>query len=222
MVTRLPKAPAVRPLAFLSDVHGNLPALEAVLAALGRRGITDIYVAGDLLLGGDEPLEVWRRLSQVDAKCVRGTSDTALVAIDPASLSPQSDRERERAERFGRTRACIGDLVVEQLRRLPETIRIPLVDGSEVVLVHGSPADPSSEITHDMSDEEILALVADDPADIVVCGGSHVPFERQLDGVYVVNVGTVGANPSGDRVADFTVLHPAMDGTRIEQAHVDY
>jgi predicted phosphodiesterase len=222
MVTRLPTAPVARPIGFLSDVHGNLPALDAALAALEERDVADVYVAGDLLLGGEDPLGVWRRLQQVDAKCVRGTSDTALIEVDPEVLKPSDDRERARAELFARTRAEIGDLVVEQLRRLPETLRIPLIDGSEIVVVHGSPADPTIEITHDMSDDEVLALLADDPADIVVCGGSHVPFERRAGDVYVVNTGTVGDNPSGERVADFVVMTPAMDGVRVERAHVPY
>ena len=207
---------------FLSDIHGNLAALEAVLAAFRERGVERIYAAGDLLFGGDDPLGVWRALQQAEAECVRGPSDIALVQISPASLAPKSDRERARAELFSSTRAAIGDLVVEQLRRLPDQIRVPLIDGSEIVVVHGSPADPSAEISHDLSDEEILALVGDDPADIIVCGGSHVPFERRIDGLYVVNAGTVGDHPSGERIADFVVMTPAMDGVRVERATAEY
>lgn len=222
MATRLPTAPASRPIGFISDVHGNLPALEAVLRAFEERNVKDVYVAGDLLLGGDDPLPVWRALQQIEARCVRGPSDVALVQIDPQSLSPSSDEERDRAERFARTRAEIGDLVVEQLRRLPDKVRIPLVDGSEIVVVHGSPADPTTEISHDMSDDEVMALISDDPADIVVCGGSHVPFERRVGDIYIVNVGTVGESPSGERVADFVVMTPAMDGVRVERDQVEY
>ena len=54
--------PAAGPIAFLSDVHGNITALEVVLAELERLDVKRVYVAGDLLLGGDEPLEVWQRL----------------------------------------------------------------------------------------------------------------------------------------------------------------
>jgi len=209
-------------MAFLSDVHGNLPALEAVLSDLERRGVKDIYVAGDLLFGGDHPLEVWRLLTDVDAKCVRGTSDVALVHVDPASLQPANDAERAMADKFAWTRNAVGDLVVEQLKRLPEQRRIPLIDGSEIVVVHGSPADPTVSMSHDMSDEELLALIGDDPADVIVCGASHVPFERDLDGVFVSNVGTVGDAPSGERGATFSILTPAMDGTRAEHTHVEY
>ncbi|MCA9580975.1 MAG: metallophosphoesterase family protein [Myxococcales bacterium] len=209
------------PLAFLSDVHGNLPALEAVLAELARLEVQEIYVAGDLVLGGDHPLEVWRRLQDVQAVCIRGVSDTALVMVDPSTVIPLNDEQKARFGVFVATRQRIGELVLEQIRRLPESHRIPLVDGREVVMVHGSPNDPKSEISHDMSDEEIMSLVDSDPADIVMCGASHVAFQRDLDGVRIVSVGSVGQSPEG-RTAHFTILSPRMDGPIIDQRHVEY
>lgn len=214
--------PASAPMAFLSDVHGNLRALDAVLAELSRAGVNDIYVAGDLLLGGDQPVEVYKRLSQVNAKCIRGVSDSALISVPPDSLRPQNSKERTLAERFAETRNAIGQLVLKFLEKLPEERRIPLVDGSEIVMVHGSPADAMQEMSHDMDDEELMALVGGDPADIVVCGASHVPFQRELDGVRIVNVGSVGAAPEGS-VAHYTIITPRPDGTTlIEQTYVEY
>lgn len=207
-------------MAFLSDVHGNLRALDAVVEELRRRGITEIYVAGDLLLGGDRPVEVFKRLQQLDAKCVRGLSDTALTHVDPEALEPEGEEQRVRAADFANTIVAIGELALKFLERLPEKRRIPMIDGSEILLVHGSPADPSVEMSHEMDDEELMALVADDPADIVVCGASHVPFQRDLEGVRVVNVGSVGEAPEGD-VAHFTIITPRMDGTLIEQTYVE-
>ena len=68
--------PAAAPIAFLSDVHGNLAALEMVLAELDRLGVKRLYVAGDLLLGGDEPLGVWQRLQALGATCTAVRSVT--------------------------------------------------------------------------------------------------------------------------------------------------
>lgn len=212
---------AARPMAFLSDVHGNLRALEAVLARLKELDVDQLYVAGDHLLGGEEPLEVWRRLSSMKAHCTRGIGDTALARVDPDALTVRTPRERERLDKFLATRKAVGELVLEQLRRLPDRLRIPLVDGGEIVMVHGSPADPSQEISFDLSDDEVLALVADDPADIVVCGATHVPFQRRVDGIHIVNVGSVGAAPEGG-VAHFCVVTPRMDGTEIHQMYTEY
>ena len=88
-------------------------------------------------------------------------------------------------------------------------------------MVHGSPADPDREISHDLSDEEILALMEDDPADIVICGSTHVPFQRDVGEYHVVNVGSVGAAPEGG-VAHYTLVTPRMSGADILQDWVSY
>jgi predicted phosphodiesterase len=220
-----PFVPQTRPMAFLSDIHGNLAALKAVLTELQRRGIGDIFVAGDLLYGGDEPLEVWLELQKIGARCTRGLSDMALAALETERLEGEAtkggERERALADRFLRTRTAVGDLVLERLRRLPEKIRLPLLDGGELVMVHGSPADPSEEIGHDLDDDEIRARIGDDPADIVVCGSTHVPFDRAYEDLRIVNVGSVGSAPEG-RIAHFTVITPRVDGSTVEQAWVEY
>jgi predicted phosphodiesterase len=213
--------PAAGPIAFLSDLHGNLTALDVVLAELERLDEKRLYIAGDLLLGGDEPLEVWHRLQALGATCTRGPSDLALGSVDPGSLVPIDEEQRRQARLFADTRGAIGDLVAERLRRLPEQHRIPLVDGREVLMVHGSPADNNREISHDMSDDEILALLDDDPADIIVCGSTHVPFQRAVEEYHIVNVGSVGAAPEG-QIAHYTVLTPRMSSADILQDWVSY
>lgn len=214
-------APAKASLAFLSDIHGNLEALEAVLAELARRAITDVYVAGDLLLGGADPLGVWRRLTGIGAKCTRGTSDTALATVDPRGLKAADAEAEAKLAAFIQTREALGDLILAHLRRMPTTIRMPMMDGGELMMVHGSPRDATLEMSHDLSDEEMLALIDGDPADIVICGSSHTAFERDVEGVRVINVGSVGASPEG-RMAHFAVVTPRVDGTLIERAWVEY
>jgi predicted phosphodiesterase len=208
-------------MAFLSDVHGNLTALDAVLSELERRGIKDVYALGDHLLGGEAPLETWRRLQSIGAHCTIGPSDEALATVDPDKLDAVTADARARLDRFFATRTAIGDLVREQLRQLPEKIRVPLVDGSELVVTHGSPLDHHTEISHDLSEDEILALVQGDPADLFVCGATHVPFDRTIDDVRIVNVGSVGDAPEG-RVAHYTVVTPELEGAIVEQAWVEY
>lgn len=206
---------------FISDIHGNLPALEAVLEELTRRQARDIFVAGDLLLGGDEPLAVWRKLQSIGARCVCGPSDLALASVSAAALHPQDEREREKAEAFHKTQTSLGELVKKQLAQLPRQLRIPLIDGSELLLVHGSPRDAFETIGHELDDEEMSALLADDPADVVVCGGTHVAFARLIDTVQVINVGSVGAAPEG-RFAHYSLVFPSASGSHFEQSYVEY
>ena len=215
-----PFVPIDTQVAILSDVHGNARALRAVLDELGKRGVTRIYALGDHLVGGDAPLESWRLLMDARAKLGRGLGDTALASLVPEKLAPKNDRERELAARFVSTRKEVGELVLRHLLALPYALRVPLADGRELLLSHGSPADPTVEITVDLDDEEMMSLVAADPADIVATSGGHVPFVRDLGDVRVVGVGSVGDSPEKDH-AHYALITPRYDGTVIEQAHVE-
>lgn len=209
----------------LSDIHGHAEALGAVLATAERRGYSQILVAGDLCFPGPEALATWRRLTQAGAICVQGAADRAIATLDPAEMNARSDHERERMDQLRKTRDELGELILKKLARLPTSHRMALPDGRELVLVHGSPSDPLEPFTHDMTDQEISALMGDDPADIVVCGGSHVPFERALgegDGVRIINVGSVGEALSGlpgspTTHADATFIEITEEITVVEQ-----
>jgi predicted phosphodiesterase len=201
----------------VSDIHGHLDALRAVLATAERRSFHKLLVAGDIVFPGPEPLETWRRLSAAGAVMVQGLGDRAIATLDPAGLHPRSEHERERLARMRVTRDALGDLILQRIRRLPTHARVPLEDGGELLLVHGSPADPAEAMTHDMSDEELNALLGDDPADVVVCGASHVPFDRTVGGVRIVNVGSVGEAPGGgSRFAQATWIESTPGGIVVE------
>jgi predicted phosphodiesterase len=201
----------------VSDIHGQLDALRAVLATAERRSFHKLLVAGDIVFPGPEPVETWRRLTAAGAVMVQGLTDRAVATLDPAALHPRSDHERERIERMRFARDALGDLILQRIRRLPTHTRIALEDGGELLLVHGSPTDPAEALTHDMSDEEINALLGDDPADVVVCGASHVPFDRTVAGVRIVNVGSVGEAPAGGaRIAHATWIESTPRGVQVE------
>jgi predicted phosphodiesterase len=181
----------------ISDIHGNADALAAVLATAERRGYGRLLVAGDLCFPGPAPLETWRRLTAANAVCVQGLGDKAVATIDPESLRASTPHEQQRLERLRATRDELGELILARLARLPTTVRIPIETGGELLLVHGSPRDASEPMGHEMSDEELNALVGDDPADVIVCGASHVPFDRTVGDTRIVNVGSVGEAPGG-------------------------
>lgn len=210
----------------LSDIHGNEEALASVLATAEKRGYSQILVAGDLCFPGRGALAVWQRLLAARAICVQGLSDKALAKLDPSGMTPKTEHERRMLERFHEVRSQLGDGVVRALGQLPLTHRMPLPDGRELLLVHGSPADPTTIITHDMSDDEIRRLLGDDPADIVVCGGSHVAFDRTIMDVRVIGVGSVGEAPGDVPHAGATFIDVGGPGTgpesdvQVDQIHV--
>lgn len=213
--------PASEPMAFLSDVHGNTPALEAVLDELSRRLVKDIFIAGDLILGGAAPMEAWKIIQRANARCVCGPSDVALARVDARLLKPHDEEEAEKVRQFAAAQKALGEIVLKRLAQLPRQLRLPMIDGRELLLVHGSPKDPFEPMSHDMEEEELRLLLADDPADIVICGGTHVPFIREVDEVHVVNVGSVGSAPEG-KFAHYTIVTPNASGAMFEQSFVEY
>jgi predicted phosphodiesterase len=205
----------------ISDVHGELSALRAVLATAERRGYHKLLVAGDLCFPGPEPLETWRTLQRLGAISVQGVTDAALATVDPGRLEEAAadPAQKQMARRFLEARRAVGDLVLERLRRLPTHHRMPLPDGRELLLVHGSPEDPTEPLGFELDDDEIHALLGDDPADVIVCGMSHVPFVREVSGVMIVNVGSVGDAPGGG-VAHATFIEATAAGITVDPIEV--
>ena len=187
----------------VSDIHGRLDALAAVLATAERRSFNKLLVAGDIVFPGPHPLETWRRLAAAGAILVQGVSDKALATLDPKDLHASTEHEKKMIERMQAVRAELGDVILTRLKRLPTHFRMPLEDGGELLLVHGSPVDP---------------------ADVVVCGMSHTPFEREVMGCRIVNVGSVGEapdqRPGGGTVAHATWIESTPSGVLVEQITV--
>jgi predicted phosphodiesterase len=210
----------------ISDIHGNLPALRAVLATAERTSFHRLLVAGDIVFPGTDPLETWRRLTLAQATMVQGATDRALTILDVASVPVKTAHEREIVERMKVVRAELGDLVLERLRRVPTHQRVNLEDGRELLLVHGAPTDPFEAMSFDMSDEELNSLLGDDPADVIVCGMSHSPFDRMVGDVRIINVGSIGDAPDGradgeaPKVAHATWLESTPAGLEVSQVVV--
>lgn len=203
----------------ISDIHGHAAALNQVLEEAQSWGFDQIVVCGDLCFPGPDPLGVWKRLVQSNALCVQGVTDKALAELDPDHLENRFPEQIERIESMRKTRRALGQVIVTRLGQLQKIARLPLESGHEMIVVHGSPHDPTEPITFDQSDEEIMALVGDDPADIIVCSGSHSAFQRQIGDLRIVGVGSVGESPTPG-IAYATVITSLPVSVSVEQYHV--
>lgn len=204
----------------ISDIHGNSNALRQVLREAEHWGYDQVVVCGDLCFPGPDPLGVWKLLVQNQALCVQGTSDRAVSALNPEQLERQFPEQSERIEQLRRTRRELGQLIVTRLGQLQTAARLPLESGHEMLVIHGSPVDPDEPFSFEQTDEELIARVGDDPADIIVCGGSHAPFQRQIDDLRIVGVGSVGEAPTNG-LAYATVITSLPLSTSIAQYHVE-
>lgn len=204
----------------ISDIHGHADALRRVLDEARAREFHQLVVCGDSLFPGPAPLETWKILIERHALCVQGLSDRALYEVDPDKLTATTPAEQARIRRLRDVQREVGDLIIARLGKLPTIARLPLESGQELVVVHGSPRDPTEPMCSDMEDTELEALVGDDPADVVICGASHVPFCRDLGDVRIVSVGSVGESPASG-YAHATIIDSGPAGVQIEQFDVE-
>lgn len=203
----------------VSDIHGHQHALEAVIEEANAHGWDQLVACGDHCFPGPEPLKVWETLRRHNALVVQGVGDRALARIDPSKLQPSSDAEKQRAQRLAEVRSELGDLILARLGRLPTTATLPLESGQTMLVVHGSPRDPTEAFTEAMSDDEMRGLLGDEYAELIVCGGSHEAFDRVLEDVRIVNVGSIGEAPGGG-YATACIIETANVGFKVNPISV--
>jgi putative phosphoesterase len=178
--------------AVLCDIHGNLPALEAVLAQL-RADEPDAVVLGGDIAAGPMPLEVLARLSELPypVHWLRGNADRALVSCFDGTV-PERLREHPiwiadawTAKRISRTER-------DFLETLPPLVRLAVEGLGEVLFCHGTPSSDEERVTVFTPDERLERILAGAAAPVVVGGHTHRQFDRAVAGRRMVNAGSVG------------------------------
>ena len=166
------------PVATLYDVHGNLRALEAVLAEIPDDA--HIVVGGDVVAGGEHHSETLERLRGLGDRVtwIRGNGDRELYPGEEGLAPPGALDE---------TRAALTEEQIEFLHSLPPTAQL-----GRVLYVHASPRNDLDIFTESTPEERIAFLFEDVDADVVVCGHTHIQFDRTIGGKRVVNSGSVG------------------------------
>ena len=201
-------------MAFISDVHSNLEALEAVLDVVGT---TRVYCCGDIVGYGASPNEVTRVLRGVGATCVMGNHDRAALSGEVGDFNPRA------AMAAIWTAEHIEEETREFLSSLPESA-VFSVGGRRVFMVHGSPDDPLSEYVFPLTHSDLFDYYLDKVGtDVLALGHTHEPFQwSRDDGGLVFNPGSVGQPRDGDPRASFALL--TVDGgvARVELRRVEY
>ncbi len=221
-------------IAFLSDIHGNPLALDAVLGDIETKGGVDAYwLLGDFSSMGYDPIGVLERVTKLpNASYLRGNHDRYTVTGErpgPTLEQAQSDSKlvptllvmaTNLAWTQGHIRASgWWDWLVQ----LPLELRLTLPDGTRILGVHAAPGlDDGVGIIPPMSDDELRTLLAPAQADLVIVGHTHVPLDRTVEGVRVFNIGSV-SNPLRERLeASYALLEANASGHHIELYYVDY
>jgi putative phosphoesterase len=178
--------------AVISDIHGNLPALDAVLCDVDEAGVDLILVGGDVA-NGPMPRETIDRLMALGdrARYVRGNGDRELVACFDG-VPPDADRPEVVHRVITWCATQIDRPHRDFLDEFEQSLVVELTGLGPVLCCHATPASDMDVFTTRSPDEEVRALFSGICQRVAVCGHTHMQFERRVDGLRIVNAGSVG------------------------------
>lgn len=198
---------------FISDIHSNAEALEAVLAELR---VDQLYCLGDIVGYGASPNQVVERLRKVGAVSIQGNHDRAVVSGDVSGFNARA------AMAAVWTRKALKRDNADFLAALPTNRRISL-GGSPAYLTHGSPDDNLWEYVHPATHELLFGhYLKKLHASVVAVGHLHVPFVWRGDEGVVFNPGSVGQPRDGDPRASYAVVTAEGKKLEVEEFRVEY
>jgi predicted phosphodiesterase len=218
--------------ALLSDIHANLPALDAVLADIDRRGDVDaMFHLGDLVGYAPWPNETVARIAERRIPGVAGNYDST-VAFDYKHCGCRYEDERQQALShlsYAWTREHTSSITKSSLGALPFRLDLrPLgshVSGPTITLVHGNHALNTVYVTEDRSDEVLRKMASSVGAragDVIAFGHTHKPWHRRVDDVHFVNTGSVGRPKDGDPRAAYAWLEVLPGVVDVEFVRIEY
>jgi putative phosphoesterase len=195
------------PVAVITDIHANLPALEATLERIEQLGIGRIYCGGDLVGYGPHPNEVCALIERRGIPTIYGNYDHAIARdLHDCGCAYVTPHDREIGQLSVEwTLVNTGRAAKEFMRWLPFDLRFD-IGGTAVHLVHGSPRKVNEYLFEDKPASLYERLAATERADMLVFGHTHKPWIGDFGGVRFVNCGSVGKPKDGDPRAAFAVL----------------
>ncbi|SER48484.1 phosphoesterase, MJ0936 family [Gracilibacillus ureilyticus] len=192
-------------LAFISDIHGNSVALEAVLEDIKSRLIDDIVVLGDLCYRGPEPKQSLDLIRSLHAKVLKGNADEWVIRGVNEGEVPDSALSLMNKEQAW-TREKLDDNDIVYLEQLPSEFSLTY-ENINIHAYHATPDSLFNIVLPEQSDEELLnKLTLSRKADIYLYGHIHTAYKRVIDGKTIINTGSVGLPFDGINHASYVII----------------
>lgn len=178
-------------IAALYDIHGNLPALEAVLEEVRKERIDRIVVGGDVLPGPmpNETIELLRNLD-IPIQFIRGNGDREVLA------TRKGEETDAVPEQFREVMRWVAEQLSPEYEKLlaswPQTLHLEIENLGDVLFCHATPRSDTEIFTRLADDERLASVLEGIDADVVVCGHTHMQFDRTVRDIRVLNAGSVG------------------------------
>jgi putative phosphoesterase len=207
-------------IAVLADIHGNLPALEAVAADLERLNPDLVFVAGDFQNRGPNPREVTQFVAKSGWTLLRGNHEDYVIRQSQKSGAPDATDSYNWLP--ARWTADLTSDFVELIKQLPIATTLLGPDNVSIVVAHGSPRSNNEGFFPTTTEAKAKEMIGNDPPGLLCVGHSHLPFVRQINSTLLVNVGAVGFPFDGDRRASFGLITWDRDRWAVEIRRIEY
>lgn len=193
-------------IAALYDIHANLPALEAVLEDVRRADVDRIVIGGDVLPGPlpRETLECLLNL-KIPVNFIYGNGEVAVLELMAGKEPSQVPEQYRPIIRWNAQQ--LSPEHERLMRQWPKSLQFEVPGLGDVLFCHATPRNENECFTRSTSEERLLPVFAGIDADLVICGHTHMQFDRMVGETRVVNAGSVGM-PFGEAGADWLLLGP--------------
>ena len=197
--------------AVISDIHGNLTALEAVLSEIERDSPDRVVCLGDVASTGPQPGETIERLRDLDYPTVMGNTDAGLLRPMSAAKMSEGARRIQEIDRWCAGQLSLPDL--DYLRGFGPTLEVSLKHGRALLCFHGSPRSFSDGILSTTPESDLEGMFRGRRATVMAGGHTHEQFVRQYEGMTILNPGSVGLNPPW---AEYAMISSETGGIKTE------
>lgn len=214
-------------IALISDIHGNLISLDAVLADIERQQIDTLICLGDVVAPGPQPREVIERLRELNCLFVAGNFDAAVLDVE--AMARQNGTSPVVIEAVKWCAQQLSEDQLDFLRTFHPFISLRLDGGIRLLCCHGSPGSNTSRIYATTPDAELDALLEGSDADVLAAANTHVQMLRSHGEKLIVNPGSVGVpvtqTPSSGvpgvlPEAKYAILTTTSDGIGVDLRRV--
>ncbi len=199
-----------QPFAVFSDVHGNLPALEAILADIEGRGVAQTLCLGDLVGYGPSPNEVALLVRDSGIPSLMGNYDQGIgfETGDCGCVYKTDEQRAEGAASLAWTQSAVSDEVKAFLRTLEDHFVLQ-TPGGDILAVHGSPRRINEYLFENRPASAMERMARAYPYPAILFGHTHVPYARRVGETTFVNVGSAGRPKDGDWRVCYAIIHPS-------------
>lgn len=207
-------------MAIVSDVHGNLLALEAVLQDIDRQGVDQILSGGDVALKGSQPAATVDLLHDRCSAWVKGNTDAYLTGeLEPRNYgNPAHWKHRL----FHWTVAQLGPARLARMRQYTFSHRVSGQGKGDLLLVHANPVDMEAALDPAAPESVLRGFIAGCDARVLAFGHLHRAYQREIDGVLLVDVASAGNPRDGDPRPAYGLFTLGPSGWEVELRRVDY